>query len=124
MNHEEEDRLKRIAARLERLTSVPREVLADVVTRDGLCMWGFPDTDPPELTGEDTPDRELAARFCAGCPVQNECLELELRLHGVDTTGVWGALPEQDRRALYPLWRERGGRDDQDHNDEEGGPTP
>ena len=47
------------------------------------------------------PDRALAARMCAGCPVQRECLEVELRTAGVETTGVWGGLCEVDRRALH-----------------------
>lgn len=105
VNHPEDDRLGRIVENLDRLKDVPTEVLAEIFRRDGLCLWAFPDGDPPELTGVDTPDRELAAWLCAGCPVQAECLELELRTAGENTVGVWGALPEQDRRALYPLWR-------------------
>jgi WhiB family transcriptional regulator, redox-sensing transcriptional regulator len=114
-----------IAWRLDRLRWVPRAVLASIVERDGLCLWAYPLSDPPELTGTDTADRELAAQFCAGCPVQAECLEMELREAGEHTVGVWGALPEQDRRALYPHWRRRGERaDDTDGHDAEGGPTP
>jgi WhiB family redox-sensing transcriptional regulator len=89
---------------------VPRDVLAAIVMRDGQCMWAFTCGDPPELTGIDTVDRELAARLCAACPVQDECLELELRTAGEQTAGVWGALAEDDRRALYPHWRQRGER--------------
>ncbi len=99
-----------IAWRLDRLRWVPRDVLGDIVTRDGACMWAYTEGDPPQLTGNDTADRELAARLCAGCPVQDECLELELRIAGEQTTGVWGALAEDDRRALYPCWRQRGER--------------
>jgi WhiB family transcriptional regulator, redox-sensing transcriptional regulator len=111
-------RLIDIAWRLDRLRWVPREVLAQAVQRDGLCLWVYPDNDPPELTGTVAADRELAAAYCAGCPVRDECLELELRTAGADTVGVWGALPEQDRRALYPLWRQRGERaDDPDSGD-------
>jgi WhiB family redox-sensing transcriptional regulator len=29
---------------------------------------------------------------------------------GEQTTGVWGALGEQDRRDLYPHWRQGGER--------------
>ena len=47
----------------------------------------------PERGRDGPPDRELAARLCAGCPVV-ECLELELRIKGADTVGVWGALRE------------------------------
>jgi WhiB family redox-sensing transcriptional regulator len=100
--------LAEILARLDRLVGVPTDVLADIVMAHGVCVWCYGDGDPPALTGDDTPDRELAARICAGCPVQDECLELELRYAGQETVGVWGALSEQDRRALYPLWRARG----------------
>jgi WhiB family redox-sensing transcriptional regulator len=99
-----------MAARLDRYADVPGDVLREVVTRDGLCFWAFDRTDMPELSGEDSPDRELAARMCAGCPVIDECRELELRTAGPGTVGVWGALPDTDRRALYPVWlRRRGG---------------
>ncbi|TDP97933.1 WhiB family transcriptional regulator [Labedaea rhizosphaerae] len=108
-----------IAWRLDRLRWVPRDVLADVVMKDGECVWAFADGDPPELTGHDGIDRELAARLCARCPVQDECLELELRTAGEHTTGVWGALNERDRRALYPHWRQRGER--AEPLDEDGG---
>jgi WhiB family redox-sensing transcriptional regulator len=98
------------AARLDRYADVPDAVLAEVVARDGLCFWAFDRAGMPALTGEDTPDRELAARLCAGCPVIDECLELDLRTAGPDTVGVWGALPDTDRRALHPVWlRRRGG---------------
>lgn len=49
-------------------------------------------------------DRARAATECAGCPVRNECLELELRVGGRDTAGIWGGLCERDRIALYPAW--------------------
>ena len=58
-------------------------------------------------TGEDEPDRELATRMCAGCPVRAECLEFELRLGGTETVGVWGALNDEDRRALHAVWSRR-----------------
>jgi WhiB family redox-sensing transcriptional regulator len=117
-NHDE-DRLKQTAQRLDRLAPVPTDVLGEVVLRDGLCLWAFTEGDPPQLVGVDTPDRELAARLCAGCPVQDECLELELRWEGADTVGVWGALSEPDRRALYPLWRAH--REETHPEDQEGG---
>ncbi|MFD9889348.1 WhiB family transcriptional regulator [Amycolatopsis sp. NPDC059027] len=99
-----------MAARLDRCADVPDDVLNEVVTRDGLCFWAFDRSEIPALSGEDTPDRELAARLCAGCPVIDECLELDLRIAGPDTLGVWGALPDADRRALFPVWlRRRGG---------------
>lgn len=107
-----------IAWRLDRLRWLPGDVLAEVVIRDGRCMWAYAEGDPPELIGIGTADRELAWRLCAGCGVQDECLELELRTAGEETCGVWGALGEDDRRALYPYWRQRGERVD----DLDGGP--
>jgi WhiB family transcriptional regulator, redox-sensing transcriptional regulator len=102
------DRLISVAARLDRLTNVPTDVLAEIVMRDGACVSCYGESDLPRLTGNNMTDRTLAARICAGCPVQDQCLELELRWAGKNTVGVWGALSEQDRQALYPLWRARG----------------
>lgn len=98
------DELAAIAAKLDRLMWTPTSVLADLVTEDGLCFWAFARGDVPEIAGELPADRELAAWLCAGCPVQDECLELDLRDAGPDTVGVWGAMTEDDRRALHPLW--------------------
>ncbi|WP_370950370.1 WhiB family transcriptional regulator [Amycolatopsis sp. cg5] len=98
-----------MAARLDRFAAVPDDVLADAVARDGLWLRAFDKPDVPELTADASPDRELAARLCAGCPVIDECLELDLRAAGADTVGVWGALPDTDRRALYPVWMGRRG---------------
>jgi len=57
--------------------------------------------------------------------VQNECLELELRTAGEHSVGVWGALPEDDRRALYPHWLQRGERaEDTESPGSGGGPKP
>ena len=75
--------------------------------RNGACLWRYGEGDPPILTGQDPRPRVRRADLC-GCPVQDECLELELRTPGATTVGVWGALSEQDRRALYPLWRAGG----------------
>jgi len=117
-------RLAEIAARLDRFAKVPTEVLANIVMGHGACVWCYGEGDPPPLTGNDTADRELAARICDGCPVQDHCLELEMRWAGEDTVGVWGALSEQDRRALYPLWRARGTSAVREHDTEEGGDQP
>nr|WP_132112957.1 WhiB family transcriptional regulator [Actinocrispum wychmicini] len=102
--------LEGIAWRLDRLRFVPRDVLTDIVTDQGVCTSEYPHGEPPRWTGHDTVDRALATRLCARCPVQDECLELELRTAGEQTVGVWGALPQDDRRALYPHWRRRGDR--------------
>ncbi|WP_156757280.1 WhiB family transcriptional regulator [Actinokineospora pegani] len=97
-------RLVGIAYRLDRLRWVPSELLRDVVVDQGACM--APGGDEP-VAGS---DRELAARVCAGCPVVDECLELELRTGGPETVGVWGGLSEDERRALRPHWLRRGER--------------
>lgn len=107
---DEDLRLIGIAWQLDRLRWVPNTVLDEIVRHHGLCFWAYSDGEPPGLTGVDTPDRELAARFCTGCPVVAECLELELRTAGKYTVGVWGAMPEDDRRALYLHWLRCGER--------------
>lgn len=117
----------RDAAELDALADVPDAVLERQVAAHGLCLWEITNGDPPEWTGQDTPDRELAARLCAGCPVRRECLEYELRTAGTDTVGVWSGFTEDDRRALHTVWRARVGRTDTTPPDEnerdEGGET-
>jgi WhiB family transcriptional regulator, redox-sensing transcriptional regulator len=132
MTSDDRSRFVGIAWRLDRLRWVPRDVLAEIVTKDGLCVQPF--TGNGWFTASkqgspirtDTVDREFAARLCAQCPVQDECLELELRMAGEETTGVWGALNERDRRALYPHWRQRGERAEplDTDDDTEGGEWP
>lgn len=89
-------------ARLRRLRHVPDDVLADRVIAEGLS-WRLFEAEPEEVTGPD-PDRELAAWLCEGCPVWDECLELDLRHYGGRPLGVFGGLNETDRRALYRHW--------------------
>ncbi|GAA3430971.1 WhiB family transcriptional regulator [Kutzneria kofuensis] len=98
-----------VAWQLDRLRWVPDDVLSNIVRDAGTCM--FPTTED-EPTGNDdyVTDRQLAARLCAGCPAQDECLELELRTAGEHTVGVWGGLTDDDRRALHWHWRQRGER--------------
>jgi WhiB family transcriptional regulator, redox-sensing transcriptional regulator len=93
-----------LAAELDELAMVPTEVLADWVTAQGRCLWETTFGEPPEWSGEELPDRELATRLCRGCPARTECLEFELRIGGEDTVGVWGALNQDDRRALHKVW--------------------
>jgi WhiB family redox-sensing transcriptional regulator len=109
MNASGEDlRLIGIAWRLDRMRWVPTDVLRDVVSRQDICLWPPPDGEPPNAAT----DRDLAALLCGGCPVQDECLELELRAAGMATAGVWGGMAEFDRRALHPHWLRRGERAD------------
>jgi WhiB family redox-sensing transcriptional regulator len=109
-----------VAVRLDRLQKVPTDVLTTVVVRRGLCLWGLWPAVEPDWEDCAPSDRALAERFCEGCPVIDQCLELELRTAGASTTGVWGALPEDDRRALHRVWQ----RCRQNQNDQEGGVTP
>ncbi|WP_158881163.1 WhiB family transcriptional regulator [Amycolatopsis anabasis] len=108
----EEEFYEEVAARLDHLEGVPTGALFDLVTDRGACMWVAVGADEPDWTGDDATDRELAARICAGCPVRDECLELEFRTAGFATLGVWGALAEDDRRAAYLAWllRREGGQ--------------
>jgi len=99
-----DDYFEALAAELGRYALVPDDVLWEIVTRDGTCMALYRLDLEPDWTGNDRTDRALAARICAGCPVRRECLELELRTTGDHTMGVWGALPAEDVRAVYPAW--------------------
>ncbi len=117
----EAQRYEQWAAELDELAAVPTEVLADCVTAQGRCLWETTFGEPPEWTGEDDPDRELATQMCASCPVRSECLEFELRLGGPQTLGVWGALNTDDRRALHKVWSSRRREDIEGLPDKEGG---
>lgn len=101
--------LEHIAADLDCVAAVPDDALSDLVTRDGACMALYRDDQVPDWTGDDVTDRQVAARICAGCGVRRHCLELELRTSGHDALGVWGALPADDIRAVYPIWLARRG---------------
>ena len=103
----EPHRYNQISAELDDLATVPTDVLAAWVTDRGRCLWESTFGDPPAWTGDTQPDRELATRLCAGCPVRAECLEFELRINGSQTLGVWGGLNELDRRALHEVWARR-----------------
>lgn len=95
--------LARLGA-LRRLRPVPDDVLAAAVLTRGL-FWQVPsEAEVTAIAQAADPDRALAARLCAGCPVLDECLELDLRTAGGRTVGVLAGLPDSDRRALYPLW--------------------
>ena len=108
-----------MAAGLDRWQRVPIEVLREVVMRRGLCLWGLWPEVEPDWDDCAPSDRRLAARLCAGCQVIDQCLELDLRTTGACTTGVWGATCEDDRRALYPIWRRR----QHEPTDQQGGLT-
>jgi WhiB family transcriptional regulator, redox-sensing transcriptional regulator len=112
-----------MAARLDRFQQVPIDVLTTVVVRRGLCLWGLWPAVEPDWEDCAPSDRALAERLCAGCPVIDHCLELDLRTAGASTTGVWGALPEDDRRALHRVWQRRR-RQQHNPDDQEEGARP
>ncbi|MBA0125553.1 WhiB family transcriptional regulator [Haloechinothrix sp. YIM 98757] len=118
------DHVDALVFKLAKFRHVPDEVLAEVVTRDGLCFWVFDRDEIPELSGDEDADRALATWLCAGCPVMDECLELELRAGGAHTVGVWGGMADQDRRALYPIWRWHRDHPPSDDEDEWNGGEP
>lgn len=100
--------IERLAESLDALAGVPDRVLLELVTRDGSCMELYGLEQPePAWSDDELTDREVAARICTGCPVQRECLELQLRTSGAVTMGVWGALPADAVRELFPVWRSR-----------------
>ena len=107
---DDEHWLIEVAWRLDRLRWAPTELLTEVAMRDGACVQAYQAQEIPPWTGRDLTDRELAVQLCRRCPVQDECLELEMRTAGESTVGVWGALNEDDRRALYTHWLQRGER--------------
>lgn len=103
-----------IAAELDRYAKVPDDVLMEIVTRDGTCMWLWANDDEPEWQGEEITDRDLAARLCEPCPVRKLCLEWEFRMAGEHQWGVCGGLTGEDRRAVYQAWRARRAPVDED----------
>lgn len=68
------------------------------------------ETDDPEMWFSDTQGRrsrlnrertEQAQAICAGCPVQERCLDVALALPpGFDLYGIYGGLTVEDRRDL------------------------
>lgn len=87
--------------RLRRLRDVPDADLAAIVARDGLIRRPLDPADLRAAEQSDDPDRDLAARMCAGCPVLDECLELDLRWMADRTIGVFAGLTQDDRRAIH-----------------------
>ena len=67
-------------------------------------------------------DRQLDRNLRLGAAQRVLEREMDLRLAGACTTGVWGALAEDDRRALHRAWQRH--RQHQTTPDPEGGPTP
>ena len=75
----------------------------NLVVSRGLCLWGLWPAQEPDWTS----DRELAADRAQDARSLRSASSRELRTAGASTTGVWGAMPEDDRRALHRIWRQR-----------------
>jgi hypothetical protein len=58
---EDDRRLVAVAWLLDRLRWVPTAVLDNIVRRDGLCFWAYPEGDPPDVT--DANHRTASWRF-------------------------------------------------------------
>jgi WhiB family transcriptional regulator, redox-sensing transcriptional regulator len=116
-----EESLTAAAERLEWLRPASDEVLGSAIVRAGSCMDEFVDGDRPGWLFDETTDHGSAALVCMGCPVRDECLELELRLFGAQKLGMWGALGEDGRRALHPVWSRMRGNVADSHDAGRGG---
>ena len=109
---------RHILDRLRPLAAKSNMNLRDQVYSRGNCVGTYvppptpahEDYDPyfPTATTDDPMRpprrRDLATTECATCPVRLECLELELRVGGQDTAGIWGGVCERDRIELHPAW--------------------
>jgi WhiB family redox-sensing transcriptional regulator len=99
---------------VERKRSKKRKIMADVTRLPGpnsdLWDWqlkGACRGEDPEIffhpEGERGPAREnritLAKSICATCPVLRQCAEHALAVR--EPYGVWGAMSEDDRAAIY-----------------------
>ena len=99
-------RLRASGRRTRRPRRRPDRLLLDLVEQGGTCWWEVMNGDPPSIGDGAMPDRALAARMCAGCPVQRECLELELRTAGAETRACGAGCARSTAAPCTP----RGGR--------------
>ena len=96
--------LDAITEQLLPLRPAPNDVLGEIVIQAGSCLDETTDPARPGWLFDDTTEPDTAAQMCADCPVRYACLELELRLFGAAKPGMGGALGEDGRRALHPVW--------------------
>jgi len=57
---------------------------------------------PTGSTGPAVDQIDMAVAICAGCSVQEECLQYALETN--QEAGVWGGYAEDDRRRLRKRW--------------------
>ena len=77
-----------VAARLRRLRPVDDDTLGAMVRGAGACLEPGADGTAPGWLHDQYADPARAARLCAGCPVRDECTELEFRLIGDQAVGL------------------------------------
>ncbi len=81
------------------------DALGAAIRGAAACLEPQEDGQAPGWLHDEYTDPDLAVRLCAGCPVRDECTELELRLADDRAVGVWGAYGEGGRQALHRVWR-------------------
>lgn len=62
---------------------------------DGACRWVEPELFYPVSDGDAWPAKQV----CAGCAVQQRCLDYALETREFE--GVWGGLTGSERRSLH-----------------------
>jgi WhiB family redox-sensing transcriptional regulator len=100
-----DDAVSAVVARLRRLRGVDDDALGAAIRRAAACLEPQEDGQAPGWLHDEDTAPDLAVRLCAGCPVRDECTELELRLAGDRSVGMWGAYGEHGRQALHRLWK-------------------
>ena len=100
-----DDEVSAVVARLRRLRGVDDDALGAAIRWAGACLEPREDGQAPGWLHDEYTAPDLAVRLCAGCPVRDECTELELRLAGDRSVGMWGAYGEHGRRAIHRVWR-------------------
>ena len=58
------------------------------------------DVDVNVFYGGTAGSNRQAAKFCAQCPVRNECLEDALEYQPIDQYGFWGGISAHDRKKI------------------------
>jgi WhiB family redox-sensing transcriptional regulator len=103
-----DDEVSAVVARLRRLRDVHDDALGAAIRQAGACLEPQEDGQAPGWLYDEYTHPDLSVRLCAGCPVRDECTELELRLAGDRAVGMWGAYGEAGRQALHRVWQTDG----------------
>ena len=93
-----DETVEQLTAALARYRDVPTDVLESIVNET--CSSPLLDDTPPDSWS----DEEVARQVCSRCDAPYACVELQFRLDGAATPGVWGGLSEDERRELFAAW--------------------